>query len=217
MCCTDRTQEVKAESGRRKEFAWHCSMAFPSPKPPSSHIVVTAPAACDQRALEAAAATATVTRQLQPCQLMPSPHWEKRRGASGAGREAPCQMTCSRGPKEPPQWALGSSDVWIPRGVWRLKGKRRSLQSASKHKGCCQRNGEVLGEESIRHRNAFWRKGHYFPPLFAQMKGASKDSPEVFLRDLSVVVGFPPCALGYLLTSAKESQSSWEDSTSGWW
>lgn len=84
-----------------------------------------------------------VTRQPQPCQLPPSSHWEKGTRSRTRGRRAPCRLP----PPPIPGWPLDSSDVAIPSGVWRQKGKGRSLQRASKDEGCYKRNRGVLWKD----------------------------------------------------------------------
>lgn len=204
-----KTRAGKSTQSQKKKKGVHTA-AWHSPSSP--HPVVTAPAACDRRALEAAAAT-------QPwwgaTAALPAPsQLSLRKGETEQeeGEETlPAKLPPPADPRSLLEWALDCSDV-IPSGVWRQKGKERSLQRASKDEGCYKRSRGVLWKKSIMHWNAFWRRCHYFPPLLLRWKEPARTVLK-FSSGAFLSLFLFPLAQGYLLTFPEESQSSWEDSS----
>lgn len=209
-CCTDKGREVSTKSeeegGREGSHAlWHSAS--------SPHSVVTAPAACDHRALKAAAATARWRDSCRRASSRPALIEKRGAGAGGGGGEAPCRAATSTDPRRPlgtGTRALDCSDVEIlsgAPGVWRQKGKGRSPQRASKDAGCCKRNRGALWKEPIMHWNAFWRRCHYLPPLLLSWKEPARTVLKYSSRAFLSLFLFP-LAHDCLLTFPEESQSS---------
>lgn len=107
--------------------------------------------------------------------------------AAAAALPAPAQLSLRKGDQErdegkqlPPTGILRGAFLELgTRLFWRgsslessgsLKTEGRSPPRASKAEGCCKRTKGVLWKESLMHRNAFWRRCHYQPPLLLRWK-----------------------------------------------
>lgn len=163
----DRPGEAAAKSEEETRGS-HGRVAFPSSP---SHC-------CDctccmwPRALTAAAATARKGR-LQPCQLPPSSHWEKGTRSGTRGRKSSLSSCLQQGSSEEPSWNGALGLFWRGGSLespGSLKTEGRSPPRASKAEGYCKRTKGVFWKESLMHRNAFWRRCHYQPPLLLRWK-----------------------------------------------
>lgn len=126
-----KTRAGKSTQSQKKKKGVHTA-AWHSPSSP--HPVVTAPAACDQRALEAAAAT-------QPwwgaTAALPAPSQLSLRkgetGAGGGGGDAPCKAASPCRSKEP--LGMGTRLFWRGDSLRSLKTERKGEKPAESIKG----------------------------------------------------------------------------------